>query len=853
MKRTPLALFALLAACTKATPPKPDDTGRSIDDSTDDRPPNTDDTATSTDDSPPDGDSVTVEIGPAGGRVDHPGGASVEIPAGALIEATNITIRLMEESELAAPDADDTVTGLWDFGPDGATFATPVTVTLPLTAPLADDDDALLGYYDEADAAWYLLMAEDPDNEHVGFAQVLDRDAMTLSAPTNHFTAIAGTSNALVGPYTYTSGDFSFEAYDVRCSWTPRERRHRSGTVDAVVVHSTASKVEHNSTQAGACWMASQSNSAQFMIGRDGRIVHLWDPHDYDVAHVAAKVDCTDGSPTTYPTSLGVRTFTSGIELQNSEPNFSQRYSGAQMASLLQLVDYHLDRFNMDRPTFPRPINTRSSSIAVDNTWNAHGAVSVVYHRELDGCRTAGFCKGDAHLDPSGEFRFEAFERALARDFGGEIDVSGGDAYGDFAPGNAGAILIEEDITVAVSRKQRDLIVPSGTSESRNGTQSYDDVIIEGTLTLTADTTLEVFGTLFIAEGGRIEGAGHDLTIVAGGLVLIDGRIDLSGPDGYIPDDATYDSGGSWTACYYDVTGAEGPGGDGGDFTLRVKTGPIFVPTLLAMGGDAYEWDPDIETIRGGDGGDIAVSAMDAHVYLRGDEPRPLAFVLATQSKTMAPKGCDLTGHAFGMIQPKDNLARRGIISSGGAGPRSIHSGTSADLRGMGGEGGKGGDVNLLIMGGGKLHFDAVDIWTGGGFNSVTSSPFMRDLYAVAAFEMPLGGMGGRGNAGYTADGGDGGMGGAAGTVTISGANNLGTTTSTQPFTAFDNDNPNSIYPGTSGSTVVGEMQIFESTGEPQLRILAAGGTGGSPGGTSATAFPGWFGFAGGEGTVSGP
>lgn len=831
------------------------------DSATDDRPSSdgitTDSGSSSDDTSPPVEGEVTVTIGASGGLVEHPGGASVEVPPGALEGDVEISIRLLDDGEVELPD-EDVATEAWEFGPDGTVFSEAVTVTLPITAELGEDEDVLLATWDDEVEGWVVVELEDEDDDHTANTHVYDPDAATISAQTSHFSAFLGGSNALTNLTTYTSGEFSIAAYDTSCSggafFTPNNNRPlRTEDVETVVVHSTASTLRNNSTQAAACFMSSKPATAHYLIGRDGRIVDLWDPEDYDVAHVASRVDCTGGSSTTYPTSQKVREFAAGIELHNSEPNFTQAYSGAQMGSLIQLVEYLWDRFDLERPEYPRDLNVSTTSIAPDNTWNAHTASAMVYHYDLDGCRSASpkACPGSAHIDPVGDFRKEAFERALFLDFDGEIDVSGGDAYGANEPGDAGTILIEES-PVSVSRQGSHLEV-SSAGASISGTQSYDDVVVNGTLTLTSDTTLNVYGTLFVAEGGVIEGPGHDLTINAGGLVVVHGRIDLSGTDGYLPDDGDWDAGGDWAACSYEVTaGVEGQGDPGGDFTLNVGAGPIYVPTLLAMGGDAYEYDPQVIDVVGGDGGDISISVQDARVYLRGGEPRPLSMVLASQSRTMRPEGCE--SNSGDILQPDDNLVRRGIVSSGGAGPRSTWGGSEADLWGYGGVGGNGGDVTLVASGSGRFIFREVDIWTGSGFNHVVATPFIRDLSNVALYASPLGGTGGRGNAGYTNSAGDGGDGGGAGDVTISGASNATGSPSTSSLIGWDGENPNYVPLTSSGESTLGTLSTWTVDGEVVLRVAAGGGSGGTPGGSADYyGWPGWFGFAGGEGTLSGP
>jgi len=71
-------------------------------------------------------------VGPEGGTVTDPNGASVIIPAGALSETTTITISTYKDS--AALEKKFGITpfrGGAEFGPDGTTFLKPVTITVP--------------------------------------------------------------------------------------------------------------------------------------------------------------------------------------------------------------------------------------------------------------------------------------------------------------------------------------------------------------------------------------------------------------------------------------------------------------------------------------------------------------------------------------------------------------------------------------------------------------------------------------------------------------------------------------------------------------------------------------------------
>ncbi len=77
------------------------------------------------------GVNITKMIGPSGGTVSHSDGTSVTIPTGALSSAANITITSVDAP---APAGTVIVGPAYDFGPEGTTFASPVTITLPIDA-----------------------------------------------------------------------------------------------------------------------------------------------------------------------------------------------------------------------------------------------------------------------------------------------------------------------------------------------------------------------------------------------------------------------------------------------------------------------------------------------------------------------------------------------------------------------------------------------------------------------------------------------------------------------------------------------------------------------------------------------
>ncbi len=155
----PLALLGLLA-CKPSTDPLPTDpeTG----------------TGTPTEIGQPTGPVTTKAIGPAGGTLSTPDGKlTLTFPAGAVAKETAITVRPVENK---APNGLGTG---YEFGPDGATFAKPVTFTYRYT------DDELLGTTPEA------LGVAFQNQERVWMlarAATVNRAARTITTTITHFS-----------------------------------------------------------------------------------------------------------------------------------------------------------------------------------------------------------------------------------------------------------------------------------------------------------------------------------------------------------------------------------------------------------------------------------------------------------------------------------------------------------------------------------------------------------------------------------------------------------------------------------------------------------------------------------------
>src|SRR6266478_1301865 len=99
---------------------------------------------------------TTVAISAAtGGRLTLTGG-SLRIPAGAVTADTSITVT--ESVPAADTPYKDLLDGLiYDFGPDGTTFRTPIELALPLTGTVPAGQSAVVAFLDARTKIWVPL------------------------------------------------------------------------------------------------------------------------------------------------------------------------------------------------------------------------------------------------------------------------------------------------------------------------------------------------------------------------------------------------------------------------------------------------------------------------------------------------------------------------------------------------------------------------------------------------------------------------------------------------------------------------------------------------------------------------
>ena len=120
---------------------------------------------------------VTVSwVGPSGGTVSDPGGASVFIPPGALAEERLLSIKT--HHNMASLPAPAPFIGGVNLGPDGLEFQLPITITLPLNTNLLPGTQLPLFLYDSQESGW----------SYTGLFAYVNPDEVTASADVTHFS-----------------------------------------------------------------------------------------------------------------------------------------------------------------------------------------------------------------------------------------------------------------------------------------------------------------------------------------------------------------------------------------------------------------------------------------------------------------------------------------------------------------------------------------------------------------------------------------------------------------------------------------------------------------------------------------
>jgi hypothetical protein len=109
---------------------------------------------------------------PAGSAVALGTGVTVDIPAGAVTAPTTITVTQL--SVPPPPEAGGVASPVYQFGPEGLVFATPITITLPIPPGMSDP----VVYWSDASGAGY-----------VPITGIIDPVANTITVQVSHFSS----------------------------------------------------------------------------------------------------------------------------------------------------------------------------------------------------------------------------------------------------------------------------------------------------------------------------------------------------------------------------------------------------------------------------------------------------------------------------------------------------------------------------------------------------------------------------------------------------------------------------------------------------------------------------------------
>jgi hypothetical protein len=600
-------------------------------------------------------------IGPAGGAVGLPDGASVLVPPEALDSLVTIGITdITPPPGSVLPPTGVLAGGVYDLTPNGQVFQRPTQIVIPY------DPDLLPPDYSEGAISIYRYTGLWPEFNMVGSdtgeeqpssnGQVLDTDGQlttVLSSTFSAYAAIGVRSSTQFTPVTLTSANArvvvrrppslrtdSPTHFNCRAPGGAYNNAQTSlatrpaSQIAAIVIHSTNNGNVGRGFNDELGWGTDDCNQyfAHYYIDRDGSIYQVVD-------------DLRTTSHTRPSTALGINNSNSiGIELFL---NVGEPYDGRQVAALIRLLDFLSDSYTLTRPQ--RDAGT--GAYRRNRTSITTGGDRFVAHVDVDPskCDPAGSFLNSAQIreirlvpgtgpvcalpyfltvgSPNAPAPIDMVSDAIAvldRDdqHTGIINTHGGDAFELGSAGAGGGVVLSEDAalvgttvgTVERTRWEENepallgpgplIVAPGATMNLTGPLREYTDVIVAGTLNITGDIELRLTGTFYLSPLGRIVARngrdGADLTIYSRGVPIVQGLIDARGEDGVsgIPD-----------------------GGRGGDVMfVYAAPGLLLVPTLYTRGGDA-----DFANVtlpgggpKGGDGGMVMISVDASHVFLGG-------------------------------------------------------------------------------------------------------------------------------------------------------------------------------------------------------------------------------------------
>lgn len=164
------------------------------------------------------GSSASAMVTAAAGGTVESGGGKLLVPAGTL--ATDKMLTLSVRPAVASdPGRANLASAIYDFGPDGTVFASPVPLTIEMNDDVPAGKRAVVAWLDTGSGQWFPVPSTMEDASHVrglvthftSFAVVLlDEDAACPSAP--------GCGGSLAGTWRYAATCLKVETGDaVKC------------------------------------------------------------------------------------------------------------------------------------------------------------------------------------------------------------------------------------------------------------------------------------------------------------------------------------------------------------------------------------------------------------------------------------------------------------------------------------------------------------------------------------------------------------------------------------------------------------------------------------------------------------
>lgn len=598
-------------------------------------------------------------IGPNGGAVGLPDGASVLIPPEALDTATVVSISdIPLPAGSILPPTGILAGSVYSMQPNGLTFNRPAQVIIPYdpaSLPPGYTEGSVTIHRQKDWDEFDMVGSETGEEESHSDGQIHIAENHQYSALVSSFSAYAAVAVRSSQDFTEVILTVPTASIVVRRPPAIRTQRPasagcaqgrtqeaidtRTGNVGAIVIHSTNNGNRSRDFNGELGWAADDCNRyfAHYYIDRDGAIYQVVDDLLAPYHAGAGRFGITNNS------SIGIELF-----LNEGEP-----FDGRQISSLIRLADFLMEKYGLDRPARDPTTGIIEQSLAPITA----GGDRIVTHKDISGkCDPSGTFRDSGNImviDPGLPHDQQCNRQpdvvanadqgapallhivldaisVLARDrqHTGMINTHGGDSFETGQAGHAGAVAFHEnpgEVDTAVGTRERiawqentaaeagpgALVVADGATRAlTDATLEYTDVIVAGTLTLDGDTTFHVTGTFYVSPTGKIivrNGAnGASLTVYSRGVPIIQGLIDTRGEDGV---DGTFD------------------GGNGGNVTFYYSApGLLLLPTIYARGGDSDTANVSLPGGGpvGGNGGAITLdttasnSTVSSHLFLGG-------------------------------------------------------------------------------------------------------------------------------------------------------------------------------------------------------------------------------------------